>query len=198
VVDVTARKAAEARATFLAMHDELTRLPSRRALNASLPQMLKLADKNQTCVSLAGIDLDGFKKINDSFGHAIGDELLKLVASRLTQYMTGNCSVYRTGGDEFIFIINDLALNGSVDYAREKCEQLLERLSKPYIVDTMTLEIGASIGISFYPAHNTSVRDLTRMADLALYSAKGHGRCNKQKPVFLRIPTDSEPLNRLY
>ena len=176
VVDVTARKAAEARATFLAMHDELTRLPSRRALNASLPQMLKSADKNQTCVSLAGIDLDGFKKINDSFGHAIGDELLKLVASRLTQNMTGNCSVYRTGGDEFIFIINDLTPNSSVDYAREKCEQLLERLSKPYIVDTLTLEIGASIGISFYPAHNTNVRDLTRMADLALYSAKGHGK----------------------
>lgn len=176
VVDVTPRKAAEARAYFLAMHDELTRLPSRRALKECLPRVMDAADENSACVALAGIDLDGFKPVNDTYGHEVGDHLLKRVAQRLTHNLGNNCSVYRTGGDEFIFLMANMPRDEGPGYAVDMCERLRERISKPYLIDTLAIEIGASFGVSFYPAHNVSGNDLTRMADFALYAAKEKGK----------------------
>ena len=176
VLDVTPRKAAEARTKFLALHDELTRLPSRRALNEILPNKLVESDKNNTCLALAGIDLDGFKSINDTYGHAIGDELLRRVTGRLTHNLGNNCSIYRTGGDEFVFVIADLQRETALEYSTDLCKRLTDRISKPYEIDTLPINIGASVGISLYPQHSTSEQALSRMADLALYAAKDNGK----------------------
>ncbi len=176
VLDVTPRKAAEARAKFLALHDELTRLPSRRALNEVLPNKLMNSDKNNTCLALAGIDLDGFKIVNDTYGHAIGDELLKKVTGRLTHNLGNNCSVYRTGGDEFVFVISDLPRDTALEYSVDLCKRIADRISRSYEIDTLPINIGASVGIALYPLHSTSEQALARMADLALYSAKDNGK----------------------
>ena len=176
VTDITSRKAAENRAVFLSMHDDLTGLMNRRALNDKLPKILATADQSGQTAVIAGIDLDGFKAVNDNFGHNAGDNLLKAVAKRLANKNRSNDLVFRTGGDEFVMVLTELAADEALDKAEAICHQLIEDISQPHDIDTHTVKVGASIGLALHPQHSSNTENLARLADLALYAAKAQGK----------------------
>ncbi len=176
ISDITPRKAAENRAIFLSLHDELTGLPNRRALSNQLGNMLTAAEQNGFTAVVAGVDLDGFKSVNDSYGHAAGDTLLKQVAERLESCRRSEDLVYRTGGDEFVIVLTGLEPQSAQSNAESICTRVIEQLSREYIIDTHRVTIGASIGIALYPEHSDGSDNLARLADLALYAAKSQGK----------------------
>jgi diguanylate cyclase (GGDEF)-like protein len=154
-----------------AIHDELTGLPNRRLLRDRLNQAMFQAARQQTQVGLLLLDLDGFKDINDRFGHLAGDKLLRRVAKRLLCCIREVDTVSRYGGDEFVIVLPDVEDKHSVVKIAHK---LGDQLSRPYVVDSNSVEISASIGIAVYPADGNCQNDLIRRADLAMYLAKPH------------------------
>lgn len=151
ITDISARKEAETRALYLSRHDELTGLPNRRALTEHLEKYLKDAvEKNQTIV-VAGVGLDGFKSVNDAYGHLTGDLLLQQVASRLEKSVRQSDHVYRTGGDEFVVVLTDFDLDDATQISLEVMQRLIEDVSALYYVQTIDIRIGASVGISSFP-----------------------------------------------
>ena len=176
VTDITLRKAAQSRAEYLSLHDELTDLPNRRALLQQLKPLLSEADETGEYVVLAGIDLDGFKKVNDSFGHQIGDGVLVQVAERIRAIQRSGDLAFRTGGDEFVVAMTGFAPDVAVRKATDISNRLIEELSRGYDVSGSTVKLGASVGIAVYPINSEGVDDLTRLADLALYAAKSQGK----------------------
>ncbi len=176
ICDITPRKAAENRAIFLSLHDELTGLPNRRALSNRLKNLLEAADQNGLTAVVAGIDLDGFKSINDSYGHAAGDTLLKQVAQRLEACRRPDDLVFRTGGDEFVMVLTGFIPDDAQKMAENICSNMITEVSREYIVDTNKVSIGASIGIALYPQHSDGSDNLALLADLALYAAKSQGK----------------------
>ena len=176
ITDITLRKVAENRATFLSMHDDLTGMMNRRALNNKLPEILTAADKTGLSVVIAGIDLDGFKAVNDNFGHNAGDNLLKAVANRIVRTSRKEDLVFRTGGDEFIMILTGFTPEQAQVQAEEICNRLIDKISQPHNIDTNSVTVGASIGIALHPQHSSSTEHLARLADLALYAAKAQGK----------------------
>jgi diguanylate cyclase (GGDEF)-like protein len=166
-------KRAEAKLLEQARTDALTGLPNRRYFTEHLGQDLALARRLGTCIGLLYIDLDGFKLVNDSLGHAVGDLLLCDVAERLGSRIRQSDTLARVGGDEFTVILT--ALKKPEDAARA-AEGLIEVLSRPFLIETHEITIGASIGISIHmDAVNDGV-DLLRQADSAMYAAKRSGR----------------------
>ncbi len=176
ITDITLRKVAENRATFLSMHDDLTGMMNRRALNNKLPQVLEAADKSGLSAVIAGIDLDGFKAINDNFGHNAGDNLLKAVAKRIIRSSRKDDLVFRTGGDEFVMVLTGFEPEQALIQAEKICTQLIANISQPHSIDTNSVSVGASIGIALHPQHSSSIEHLARLADLALYAAKAEGK----------------------
>ena len=176
ISDITPRKAAENHAVFLAMHDDLTGLPNRRAMNDQIPRMLASADQNGLTTVIAGVDLDGFKAINDNYGHNAGDTLLKTVARRLEKIQRQDDVTFRTGGDEFVIVLTGLEPEMAQEHAENICNRFIEAISQPHMIDTKTVKIGASIGIALHPTHSSDTKNLTRLADLALYAAKAQGK----------------------
>lgn len=176
VSDITQRKAAETRATFLAMHDELTGLPNRRALSDTMEQQIRKAGLNKTVFAIAGVDLDGFKAVNDTYGHAIGDALLKQVAARIEQHLASDEVVCRTGGDEFVIVLAGLSSQYAREHTTAVCQRIIDDLASEYSIEVLKIRIGASIGLSFYPEHSTSSQELAHQADMALYEAKNRGK----------------------
>lgn len=172
-VDITARKQAEAKLSFAATHDSLTGLLNRYALFdqagiGSEPDVLP--DR----LSVHLIDLDGFKRINDTFGHDVGDHLLKAVASRLRSLATDRDLVARLGGDEFAMIrrVGEAEPGATVDLGR----RIVDAIAAPFDIEGHQLDIGASVGIVLCPEHGSNSVDLLKKADLALYEVKGAGR----------------------
>ncbi len=176
ISDITPRKAAENHAVFLAMHDELTGLPNRRAMNDEIPRLLASTAQAGLTAVIAGVDLDGFKAVNDNYGHNAGDTLLKTVARRLEKIRRPDDVVYRTGGDEFVIALTGFTTDEAQEQAEEICNRIIEEVSKPHMIDTHTVNIGASIGIALHPLHSADTENLTRLADLALYAAKAQGK----------------------
>ena len=176
ISDITPRKAAENHAVFLSLHDDLTGLMNRRALNNKLPQILKAADQSGTTAVIAGIDLDGFKTVNDTFGHNAGDNLLKTVAARIAGMKRPDDQIFRTGGDEFVMALTGFEPDAAQAQAEDLCNRIIEAVSKPYTIDTHAVNISASIGIALHPQHSTEDDQLARLADLALYAAKAQGK----------------------
>ncbi|WP_284259989.1 putative bifunctional diguanylate cyclase/phosphodiesterase [Bradyrhizobium iriomotense] len=170
VVDITERRKAEARIAYMAHHDGLTNLPNRDYFQERLKQALDQAGGKR--VGVLCIDLDLFKNINDSFGHPMGDRLLKEVAERLRTVIRGTNLAARLGGDEFAVI---LAADVSPNEASACASLLIEMLSAPYEIDGLELVIGASIGIALSPGDGLTSEDLMRNADMALYRAKSDG-----------------------
>ena len=171
--DVTERRLAERRAVFLSRHDSLTGLRNRRALSEDTHRALN-GFNNQGQISVVVIDLDGFKAVNDGYGHSAGDQLLQQVASRLQKSMREGDMIYRTGGDEFVALTNN---NYNFPFELQTfCSMLIERISKPYSIDNHSFELGASIGMAQYPRHTTDTDRLLDLADLALYAAKDNGK----------------------
>lgn len=172
IEDITERKQAEAQIVHLAHHDTLTGLPNRAAFNTQLAASLEQAEAAGGTVAIMCIDLDRFKEINDVYGHAAGDALLKEVTQRL-QIAAGGTFLARLGGDEFIII----ATEGEQPAAAEKMtEALLAAVAKDVNIDGHSLVTGISIGVAIYPTDGADATSLLNNADAALYRAKGEGR----------------------
>jgi diguanylate cyclase (GGDEF)-like protein len=172
VVDITERRAAEARIAHMAHHDGLTNLPNRDYYQERLREALERGRSGNKRVAVMCIDLDLFKNVNDSFGHPMGDRLLKLVAERLREVVRDDNVAARLGGDEFAIV---LAADVSPNEASAFAERLIDALSAPYNIDGLEVVVGASVGIALSPGDGTTSEELMRNADMALYRAKSEG-----------------------
>ncbi|MDM5176313.1 EAL domain-containing protein [Massilia sp. DJPM01] len=177
VLDLTERRLADERIQHMADHDALTGLPNRTLLQDRMRQAIAFANRHRRWVAILFIDLDYFKNINDSLGHHIGDQVLKMAAMRLQQCLREGDSVARLGGDEFVLI---LPLLGDSSDAARVAQKALDSLTQPFGVELNQLHLGASIGISLYPDDGLDVDSLMRAADTAMYHAKAMGRGNFQ------------------
>ncbi|WP_043741934.1 sensor domain-containing protein [Novispirillum itersonii] len=169
VADITSRKSDEAYVRFHANYDMLTRLPNRRLVIERLEQALEkcLAEGRKGCVLF--LDLDRFKVINDTYGHAVGDELLRMVAKRLRHCTKPDDTIGRLGGDEFLILMTDVAQDqDGIDMA----DKVLYSLSEPFSLLGTEQFCLPSIGISYFPDHGTTVSDVLRTADIAMYQSK--------------------------
>ena len=173
VQDVTERKAQEARIEHLAYHDGLTGLPNRTMLMDRLGLALSQAQRLEQQVAVIYIDLDRFKPVNDSLGHAVGDRLLQEIARRLRATLRENDTVARVGGDEFQVVVCNVA--GATGAARI-AEKLMRALGEPFTLEGQELHVTASLGVSLFPRDGASGELLLKFADIALYEAKGEGR----------------------
>ncbi len=176
-IDVTEHRQAEQEVKKLAYYDTLTGLPNRTLFQDRLGQALAHARRNNSKVEVLFLDLDRFKGINDTLGHAIGDEFLKIIAQRLKECMRRGDTVARLGGDEFVIVLS--SYSGDQDGATF-AERVLETLAQPVKLAGGELCSTASIGISIYPIDGQDIDTLLRNADIAMYAAKERGRNNYQ------------------
>jgi diguanylate cyclase (GGDEF)-like protein len=172
--DITAQKKAETQIAYLARHDVLTDLSNRAVLREKMAESLARLRRGGRGFNLFMLDLDIFKAVNDSLGHPVGDELLKVVARRLVSCLRETDTVARLGGDEFAILAT--AEGDQRESATATANRLLEAVSAPYAFDDHRLDISTSIGIALAPEHGTDVDQLIKSADLALYKAKVGGR----------------------
>jgi diguanylate cyclase (GGDEF)-like protein/PAS domain S-box-containing protein len=175
--DIRDRKDAEARIQFLAHHDTLTGLPNRARLMDRLEFVLASARRHGSNVAILFIDLDNFKTVNDSLGHAAGDALLRVIASRIQKTLRGVDLVSRLGGDEFLVVLPDVEDERSPVQVAEK---LLAAVSEPFTLEGQGLSVSPSIGISLFPRDGDTPDTLIKNADAAMYLAKERGRSNFQ------------------
>ena len=175
--DVSVARAIEVEMSHLAQHDILTKLPNRTLLQDRLSQAITTAGRNGTRIAVLFVDLDGFKHINDSLGHAIGDRLLQSVAKRLLASVRTSDTVSRIGGDEFVVLLSAVAHAGD---AGVKAGKILAALNAPLEIDQHNLRVTASIGVTTYPEDGQETAMLITNADLAMYQAKENGRNNYQ------------------
>lgn len=171
--DVTARKEVEQRLSHLAHFDGLTGLPNRELFHERLHQAMTEAAARRRMVGLLFLDLDRFKNINDTLGHAAGDALLIAVSERLTACLRRGDTIARLGGDEFTIVLADLAQG---EDAGAMARKILDVLHQPFSVHDRELYISASIGITLYPSDSDDVDTLITNADVAMYRAKARGR----------------------
>ena len=171
--DITDLKAHQEELEHTAHHDVLTGLPNRALLAEKLAQAIKQSQRRKKALALAYLDLDGFKKINDTHGHSVGDQLLISITARLEQALRTGDFLARTGGDEFIAVLTDLEQPSD-------CEHVLQRIltaaSKDIICNEKILRVSTSIGVTFYPQNGTNPDQLIRQADQAMYVAKDTGK----------------------
>jgi diguanylate cyclase (GGDEF)-like protein/PAS domain S-box-containing protein len=173
--DITERKVAEERIQYLAYYDALTGLPNRTLLQDRLAKTLASARRQKDKVALLFLDLDGFKNINDSLGHPIGDLLLQEIAERLNTWGREQDTVARLGGDEFLIVLTDIKDVPDVAVAAER---LMDAMTAAFVVQGHSLSVGCCIGISIFPEHGADGETLISRADAAMYSAKEYGRNN--------------------
>jgi diguanylate cyclase (GGDEF)-like protein/PAS domain S-box-containing protein len=174
LTDITERKVAEEQIKQLAFFDSLTDLPNRRALSERIRHSISLARRDGKLMTVLMLDLDKFKPVNDSLGHAAGDQLLQQVAERIKTRLRDADMVARLGGDEFVILLNEIS--STVDIERV-ARDVIELLSQPFVLNqNNSVQIGASIGISLYPQHGDNPETLIDNADAALYLAKKQGR----------------------
>jgi diguanylate cyclase (GGDEF)-like protein/PAS domain S-box-containing protein len=177
VEDITARKETEEKLLHLAHYDALTDVPNRALFHDRLTQTLAQARRRERAVAVMFLDVDFFKEVNDSFGHAMGDLLLKRVARRLDECVRSGDTVGRLSGDEFGIILGDLR---APQDAHRVARKILESLRLPFHLDGHEIRTTASIGISLYPVDGLNRDTLLRAADNAMYRAKDRGRNNYQ------------------
>ena len=156
----------------LATHDALTGLPNRFLMIDRLDQLLARARRSLTAFAILFMDIDGFKGVNDSYGHEVGDLLLQAVAGRLTKSVRQSDTVARIGGDEFVIIPETVR---DVRGAEAIAVKIQEALARPVVIQKHTMTVSASIGISFYPQNGDDADTLLRAADSAMYLAKREG-----------------------
>ncbi|MFT3731116.1 MAG: EAL domain-containing protein [Hyphomicrobium sp.] len=171
--DVTKAVRDQLRAEHEARTDPLTLLGNRLFFQEQVAEFFSKIESNGGHGAVLMIDIDGFKNINDSFGHALGDDVLRLVADRIKSALDGNSIAARLGGDEFVVLQLDLPQPRG---AEELAQRLVASLSKPFAVQGQLLHLGASIGIALIPDHGTQYPEIMRRADIALYRAKCEGR----------------------
>ena len=176
--DITERKQSEQRIVELAYFDQLTGLPNRTLLLDRLKQAITATARSDSHGALLFIDLDNFKTLNDTLGHDQGDLLLKLVAQRLTQCVRAGDTVARLGGDEFVAVLADMGIGDqeAANRAEFVGEKILDTLNQSYPLDAIAYHCTPSIGVTLFKGNPTSIDDLLKQADLAMYKAKDAGR----------------------
>ncbi|EFV79725.1 diguanylate cyclase [Cytobacillus pseudoceanisediminis] len=176
IQDITDRKNSERILKQMAHYDFLTQLPNRRLFEERLNHAIESANFNKGLVAVLYLDLDGFKQINDTFGHDLGDLLLKEVARRLTGCIGNKDTVARLAGDEFTILLPET----TIDNAKHVAERIIDILSNKVSVQNVVISITPSIGIAFCDDFNMDVRNLLKYADEAMYQAKQNGKNNYQ------------------
>ena len=176
--DISARKEAQDRAQHLALYDPLTNLPNRRYFTDRLEASLAAATRHGTTGALLFIDMDQFKRINDSLGHSVGDGLLQAVGQRLQNVTRQEDMVARLGGDEFVILLPDLATNFETcaRQARLVAEKIHDSLGQPFQFERHQFHVTPTIGISLFPEPGKGVDTVLKEADTAMYSGKAAGR----------------------
>jgi diguanylate cyclase (GGDEF)-like protein/PAS domain S-box-containing protein len=171
--DISARKAAEEKIQFMAHHDALTGLPNRVLLQDRFEQTFRHAGREHQALALFFLDLDHFKRVNDSFGHAAGDDLLMAIAQRLKGCLRASDTVSRLGGDEFILLVE---CSDSPRYAVAVAEKIRQALDAPVEVKGQMLSVSGTLGIAMAPTDGEDFGTLMKKADTAMYHAKAAGR----------------------
>jgi diguanylate cyclase (GGDEF)-like protein/PAS domain S-box-containing protein len=172
--DITLRKEAEAVLTRLAEQDQLTNLATRKVFNEFQQRAMSRAKRYQRSIAVLFLDMDHFKEVNDNFGHAVGDALLKSVAKRLADCVRASDLVARLGGDEFAIVLDELS---HPEDAAQVAQKILESMDGPHLIEGRRIRVGISIGISIYNQNsNISLDELNKRADIAMYHAKKTGR----------------------
>ncbi|KTD30599.1 EAL and GGDEF domain-containing protein [Legionella israelensis] len=175
--DITQQKSYEEMLKHQATYDTMTNLPNRITGHTKLEQSILSAKNNKSKLAILFIDLDEFKPINDSFGHAIGDLLLQQLSSRILNCVRRADTVARLGGDEFMIILDNIQHPKDAEGIAKKC---LKSCSEPIVIEANQLSVTASIGIAIYPDHGKDAKQLMRHADTAMYKAKADGKNNLQ------------------
>jgi diguanylate cyclase (GGDEF)-like protein/PAS domain S-box-containing protein len=175
--DVSAARAQSVEMSRLAHHDALTGLPNRTLFSDRLMQAISLAVRQSKQLAVMFVDLDHFKDINDSLGHAVGDKLLQSVAKRLVTCVRRTDTVSRLGGDEFVVLLSQVEHGEDAAVIARK---ILRVLGLPHTIDNKSLDMKVSIGVSTYPSDGLDLNSLMDSADTAMYDAKEHGRNNYQ------------------
>ncbi len=173
IVDITERKLIEERMEYLARYDNLTDLPNRALFSGLLQQALALAQRGNSRLALLFLDLDRFKPVNDTYGHRIGDLLLKEAARRMRQTLRASDTIGRIGGDEFVVLLG--TAEGELN-PLPVGEKLRAALKEPFLLEGHSIQISVTIGIALYPDHGKTELELCHHADLAMYAAKEAGR----------------------
>jgi diguanylate cyclase (GGDEF)-like protein/PAS domain S-box-containing protein len=191
--DVSAARAMSQQMTHSAQHDVVTNLPNRLLLNDRIYQAICLARRQNRPLAVIFLDLDRFKYINDSLGHATGDKLLQSVSKRLLAGVRGSDTVSRQGGDEFVILLSEISYP---EDAATSARKVLLSLNAPHSIDGRDLDIAGSIGISVYPEDGRDAETLIKNADTAMYHAKEKGRNNFQffKPEMNRQALERQSL----
>lgn len=176
--DITDRKKAEEEIRRLAFFDQLTGLGNRRYLTDQLIRLAKVSGENSVSHSIFFIDLDRFKNVNDARGHAVGDELLRMVATRIKSVLREQDIVARLGGDEFVVV--GVGIPGTAEHVRSNAASLAEKirtvLDEPFLIDRFSYRLSCSVGVTLMQGDSKSPDDLLREADTAMYRAKANGR----------------------
>jgi diguanylate cyclase (GGDEF)-like protein/PAS domain S-box-containing protein len=176
-IDITQKKRDADELAYRANYDALTGLPNRNLLAERLSQALKQARREGSRVAVMFIDLDFFKQVNDTLGHAIGDRLLQLAAERMRMCVRETDTIARLGGDEFVILLMDI---DAVAPAGTVAEKVIAQMTEAFTIEGNEIHIGASIGITIFPDDGRDIDTLFRNADLAMYRAKAMGRNNAQ------------------
>jgi diguanylate cyclase (GGDEF)-like protein/PAS domain S-box-containing protein len=188
--DVSAARAMSQQMTHSAQHDVVTNLPNRLLLNDRISHAISLARRQNRPLAVIFLDLDRFKYINDSLGHATGDKLLQSVSKRLLAGVRGSDTVSRQGGDEFVILLSEISYPEDAAISARK---ILLSLNAPHSIDGHDLDIAGSIGISVYPEDGEDAETLIKNADTAMYHAKEKGRNNFQ---FFKLEMNRQALER--
>lgn len=168
IIDITAKKEHEHHMEYMAFYDTLTGLPNRNMLNSYTPKAIARCKRKNTGLAIMYLDLDKFKTVNDTFGHELGDLLLKQVAQRLTECVRDGDIVTRQGGDEFVILLEDADKNK----LQEIAQRILTKITESFIINMEKVDISGSIGISLYPEHGEDLDTLIRHADEAMFECK--------------------------
>ena len=171
--DITEQKQAEAKIHRQAFYDALTGLPNRAMLDTYLPKMISQAQRNEDQLAVAFLDLDQFKGINDTFSHAVGDELLQQVGQRLQTCLQEADLLVRWGGDEFIVVLTTVA---TLENVTRTCDLIMASLQPGFTIRQQHLHISTSFGVALFPGAGENPETLLHHADQALYRAKNQGR----------------------
>ncbi|MET0068057.1 MAG: PAS domain S-box protein [Candidatus Thiodiazotropha sp.] len=171
--DISERKEAERRIKYMAYNDVLTGLPNRELLADRLKQAIAHTDRAERILAICYLDLDGFKPINDEYGHEIGDRMLVLVAHRLLEDLRQGDTLARLGGDEFVLLLTELT---TLYQGEQIVQRLLDSIAQPFHIDNHVINISTSVGIAIYPLDESDPDTLIRHADQAMYAAKREGK----------------------
>jgi diguanylate cyclase (GGDEF)-like protein/PAS domain S-box-containing protein len=195
--DATQRKKDEENIHFMAFYDNLTGLPNRILLQDRLKQALAQSHRNHQHGAVFILDIDHFKVVNDTLGHLIGDELLKVIAKRLTACIREEDTISRMGGDEFVVLLADLGedKNKALSHATNVGDKIIHNISEPITIHDHNLQITVSIGIAMFPDDTDNITELVKLADNAMYKVKKSGRNNYH---FVTPSLQKEADKRLY